>query len=476
MARLLAKALTCSGVTKGGDVCGRCEYCLGVQNGSLIDLVEIDAASNRGIDDIRDLREKVKLMPASGKKKIYIIDEVHMLTNEAFNALLKTLEEPPKHTVFILCTTEFHKVPETIKSRCQVFKFKRPARAEIVEKLKRIAQAESVMDQISEGEFERVATLASGAFRDAETIFQQLIEGGHGGSGSGLGGNYTAFVLGLKNNKSKKSLEIITGVFDDGIDLTVWTDGLLRYLRDVLYLKMNFSDDFFALSGEDLDDRKSVAGVVTSDWVVKAVEVFNQAQNDLKVYSIPQLALEVAVAKLVTGDPSTRVQAEKPNLPSRSGSSQPRQDTQLLGNNIEKIIGEQESGSAASQTRVALDMIENRWREVVSQVTRLNNSVGALVKSGKPMQLDDNAVVLEVAYKFHKERLESSANKRLVEKVLAEIFGDSLGLKCVVCQRVEVKKEGETGDLTDLNVRIPQDMVITGKTVVTDVFDGGLPL
>ena len=142
VARLLAKGLSCINLSKEGDVCGKCAFCLAVQNGNLIDLIEIDAASNRGIDDIRDLKEKVRLLPVEGKKKIYIIDEVHMLTNEAFNALLKTLEEPPKHAVFILCTTEFHKVPETIKSRCQVFKFKRPTRGQIVEKLKRIADLE----------------------------------------------------------------------------------------------------------------------------------------------------------------------------------------------------------------------------------------------------------------------------------------------------------------------------------------------
>ncbi len=520
MARLLAKAVNCTQLTKEGDVCGECEFCLGVQNGSLLDLVEIDAASNRGIDDIRDLREKVKLLPAQGKKKVYIIDEVHMLTNEAFNALLKTLEEPPKHAVFILCTTEFHKVPETIKSRCQVFKFRRPTKGQIVEKLKRIATTESAMEKIAEEEFDRVATLAGGAFRDAETILQQFIEGGRGGE-SGVGGTaggYGDFIVGLQNNNPKKSLQVICDNFDAGADLAVWTDGLLRYLRDALYLKMGFTDDFFALSDDELVQRKSVAQGVSQAWLVSAVEIFNQAQNDLKSYSIQQLALEVAVAKLTMGDNLGQVTNDRPVTPQKSDSNQPagdrkpfegskkgEQSTEQVGQdrtketkdvqNVKKVESKEvpvmEEASATEdkgspeiqqaqpktiQTCVALEIVENRWREVVSQVTKINNSVGALVKSGKPVQVEENSVVLEVSYKFHKERLESSANKKLVEKVLEEIFGDKLGFRCTVCQRIEVKKEGEVGDLTDLNIRIPQDMVITGKTVVTDVFDGGLPL
>src|SRR5688572_5377656 len=123
-ARILAKALNCKKVDKKGDPCGKCETCEAIKNGTYLDLIEIDAASNRGIDDIRELKNRIKLAPSVGTNKVYIVDEVHMLTSEAFNALLKTLEEPPKNTTFILCTTELHKVPDTIKSRCQVFKFK----------------------------------------------------------------------------------------------------------------------------------------------------------------------------------------------------------------------------------------------------------------------------------------------------------------------------------------------------------------
>ena len=526
MARLLAKGVMCPNLSKDGDVCGQCEFCLSVQNGSLIDLIEIDAASNRGIDDIRDLREKVKLMPAQSKKKVYIIDEVHMLTNEAFNALLKTLEEPPKHAVFILCTTELHKVPETIKSRCQVFKFARPPKAQIVERLRYIAQAESVLDQVAQEEFERVAVMAGGAFRDAETLLQQFIEGGHGSTrGVESSAGYAEFIAWLWQGEAKSAFTLINQKFDDGSDIMVWTDGLLRYLRDVLYLAMGFSDDFFSLSDEDLADRKKLSLQLSKDWLVLAIEQFNQAQNDLKSYSIPQLALELAVTKLTRSGGLKDADAGSENLPSdgvnspgiknnpgsKSGSVEKAKDERIQ-ESAEKNVPvkedgksktikskedkEQTAGKALEENKelihgdggeqvpeavkpleeIAFSKVAACWKEVIAGVNKINNSVGALVKAGRPAGVDGNAILLEVSYKFHKERLESTTNKKLVEKVLTEVFGCDVGFKCAVCQRAEVKKEGEVGDLTDLNIRVPQDMVITGTTVVTDVFDGGLPI
>ena len=302
IARLLAKGLNCSHLTKEGDVCGKCEFCLAVENGNLVDLLEIDAASNRGIDDIRDLKEKIRLLPAEGKKKIYIIDEVHMLTNEAFNALLKTLEEPPKHAVFILCTTEFHKVPETIRSRCQVFRFKRPTRPQIVQKLKRIADAELGVEQLALAELEKIAVMAGGAFRDAETVLQQLIEAGMGGGKFDPADSIYRFLTNLAEGNALGALETLNTTFDDGVDQAVWTDGLIRYLRDLLYVKMGFSDAYFSQGAEALAERKTLAGCVTSSWLVKALEIFNQTLNDLKIYSIPQIALEIAVVKLLNGN------------------------------------------------------------------------------------------------------------------------------------------------------------------------------
>lgn len=484
MARLLAKALSCLHLSKNGDVCGKCEFCLSIQKGSLLDLVEIDAASNRGIDDIRDLRDKVKLLPAGGKKKIYIIDEVHMLTNEAFNALLKTLEEPPKHAVFILCTTEFHKVPETIKSRCQVFKFKRASKVQLVERLRKIADAEAGVEKIALKELERVAIMAGGAFRDAETILQQMIEGGV--TEPGATGNYMEFVSALSDNDGQTALKLVDKIVDEGNDLTVWIDGLSRFLRDVLHFKMGFPVEYFNLDDESLADRKKIACTASIDWLIKTVEVFNQAGNDLKTYSIPQLALEIAVIKLIDGEEERRTDLpqEDDGGGNQGDNKKDRSAVPAKGGHILPSSGVANDGKEnieddslpVSQAMPLKEIAEGKWKEVVMEVMKINNSISALLKSGKPMGVEANFIVLEVSYKFHKERLESSINRKIVEKVLEDVFGKKMSVKCMVCQKERQNKEGETGDLTDLNVRIPQRVDINSKTSVIEVFDGGLPL
>ncbi|MBU0649905.1 DNA polymerase III subunit gamma/tau, partial [Patescibacteria group bacterium] len=402
MARLLAKGLTCEQVDQAGDVCGECVFCLGVQHGNLLDLTEIDAASNRGIDDIRDLREKVKLLPASAKKKVYIIDEVHMLTTEAFNALLKTLEEPPKHAVFILCTTEAHKVPDTIKSRCQIYKFRRPAKSQIIDKLKRIAETESAAVKLEDAEFERVAILAGGAFRDAENLLQQLIEGGQGNTSHAIGAGYAQFLRGLWEGRAADSLAVITSAFEAGAELAVWTDELLRYLRDILYLQMGFSADYFALNEDELLNRQEIARLVSKDWTVLAIELFNQAQNELKSYAIPQLALEVVIVKLTAG----REPVENSPQPTGPKKDIPAVTPPASGQETSRLDNESKPATQKeSKAKVSLEAVEQLWQKVVSQVIKMNNSIGALVKSGKPVQVTEDVILLEVAYKFHKERL-----------------------------------------------------------------------
>ena len=165
-ARLIAKALNCENFQ--GDVCGECDACLSIKAGNYVDVIEIDGASNRGIDDARDLREGLKFSPLKGKNKIYIIDEVHMLTTPAFNALLKSIEEPPEFVYFILCTTEVEKIPETIRSRCQLFNFKRPSSEQILQKLKKISEKEGI--NMTDEELHGIANYANGGFRDAETL------------------------------------------------------------------------------------------------------------------------------------------------------------------------------------------------------------------------------------------------------------------------------------------------------------------
>jgi DNA polymerase-3 subunit gamma/tau len=276
-ARILAKALNCKKPLVNGDPCDRCDNCAAIKSGNFMDLIEIDAASNRGIDDIRDLKDKIRLSPSIGKRKVYIIDEVHMLTNEAFNALLKTLEEPPAHVNFILCTTEAHKVPDTIKSRCQVFKFKRATVSQLVEKLTKIVKNEDA--DISKEVLKKIAQSSLGGFRDAETLLQQVIEGNlNVDSLSNLGSkqNYIDFVDYLIVKDAGSAFRTINKIFDEGIDLYVWTGELLKYLRDLLFISVSADEGMVDTTDELYEPYEETVRGNKILGNIKDIRVFNE--------------------------------------------------------------------------------------------------------------------------------------------------------------------------------------------------------
>jgi DNA polymerase-3 subunit gamma/tau len=251
-ARLLAKAVNCANRDAGSaEPCNRCESCLSVLNGSALDLIEIDAASNRGIDEIRDLREKVHLAPALGNRKVYIIDEAHMLTSEAFNALLKTLEEPPDHVIFILCTTEAQKVPLTVLGRCQQFVFRRFNEDEIAGRLRGIAQAESI--DAEEGVFQLIARVAQGSMRDAVGLLDQLVPLA---GGSRVTVELARELLGIADPRlitelfttvmaarPADALRLLGQVYEGGVELRQLVRALLERCRDELVGAIERRDD-----------------------------------------------------------------------------------------------------------------------------------------------------------------------------------------------------------------------------------------
>ena len=233
-ARLIAKGVNC--LNFKDDVCGECENCIAIKNGGFVDVIEIDGASNRGIEEARSLRDSLKFAPLKGKKKVYIIDEVHMLTNEAFNALLKAIEEPPAYVLFILCTTEVHKIPETIKSRCQLFILKRPSNDQIIQKLKKIVNSEGL--SVNDETLSELAIQANGGFRDAETMLTQ-IQGNPNLTlnvdstdskieflEKSLGGDYSSLI------------EHIGNLEKNGVNIVNWLASYLSLVRNVLHQKL----------------------------------------------------------------------------------------------------------------------------------------------------------------------------------------------------------------------------------------------
>jgi len=311
IARLFAKAINCENRKEGQfEPCEKCSSCLEIISGKSIDLIEIDAASHTGVDDVRDLIDGIKFTPIKSKYKIFIIDECHQLSKPAFNALLKTLEEPPSHAIFILATTELHKVLPTILSRCQKFDFKRLQVSEIIKKLEFIAKKENV--KFDDSAFSLIALNSRGSFRDAESLLDECISFA---SGSGeiktedikelLGiveiteiSKFIDFVL---EQKTKEAINFLNSLIENGVDLQEFAKTLVFYSRQQLLLKI--SPDFLNLqnsgiSQQELDKMKLQTEGLTQKDLQNMLELFIDAENKIKYSAIPQLPLELAVVTL----------------------------------------------------------------------------------------------------------------------------------------------------------------------------------
>jgi DNA polymerase-3 subunit gamma/tau len=306
IARILAKTINCENL-KNGNPCEKCSACEIINSGKSLDIIEIDAASNTGVDNIRELRETVSLANASLKYKVYIIDEVHMLSTGAFNALLKTLEEPPAHVVFILATTEIHKVPQTIISRCQRFDFARLPIQNIIEKLTLIAKAEKV--KIDQEALEMIAISAEGGMRDAESLLGQIISLEDKNITIkevedilGTADKKTAETVAemIFNKDSSGAIAKINELLENGYDLEIFNKSFVNYLRQLMIIKVdpNLKKYFSAeATGEHLDKMIELSKKAELAQIISAINIFLEAQNKISTFILPQLPLEIAIIK-----------------------------------------------------------------------------------------------------------------------------------------------------------------------------------
>ncbi len=309
-ARIIAKLANCQTRAKDkeffkfGEPCNNCATCKEIDNGMSLDVIEIDAASNRGIDEIRELREGIRLSPSSYKYKVFIIDEVHQLTKEAFNALLKTLEEPPKHAILILATTEFEKVPATISSRTQRFHFKKVSIKEIVEKLKTICEAEKI--KYSPDALEIIASAAEGSFRDAESLLDQIknmqseitveaVESTVGKAGLLKIAELAEFLI--KNNL-EKSLEYLNKINEEGFNVVQFNKDLIHYFRRVLALKFspNLENEYKKiLTEQEVEKIKEHSAKINADKTINLVKSLIRAYTEMRYSPFATIPMEVAI-------------------------------------------------------------------------------------------------------------------------------------------------------------------------------------
>ncbi|MCD6500738.1 DNA polymerase III subunit gamma/tau [bacterium] len=311
LARLLAKAVNCKNRKEGeAEPCNQCDSCAEINQGNAIDLIEIDAASNRGIDEIRDLREGIRFVPTKSKYKVFIIDESHQLTREAANALLKTLEEPPSHAIFVLATTEAHKMIPTIVSRCQRFDFRRLKVSEIIDRLETILKKEKI--NFEKEALNLIALSATGSIRDAESLLDEVVS--FSGKDREVRKEIVEKLLGiadkavifkflnfLNQKKAKEAVEFLNEIIFKGIDLKEFTKSLIQYLREILLLKIDsqFQNPlFFGLSQEEKEEVKNLAKSFSDMELQQILEKFMEAENKMKFSSIPQLPLELAIVEI----------------------------------------------------------------------------------------------------------------------------------------------------------------------------------
>ena len=520
MARIVAKAVNCDvyslrttdyskkknsnrqkavdGRLTFGEPCNKCNSCLAILDGSHLDLIEIDAASNRGIEEIRDLREKVKLAPVSGRFKVYIIDEAHMLTPEAFNAFLKTLEEPPAHAIFILCTTNPAKLPLTIISRLQRFNFSRATDADLVEIIKKIAKNESV--KISDAAISAIAKASDGSYRDAVSILDQLAvfkkeikeeDILNLAVISGWNQLYD-FVENLARKRVKEAVLTIEEISQTGADVSLFTREVILFLEKLLFLKIGISPTGFDLDDSQFDKLKNLAGAFTSSDLQNLMKLFLVAEGEMKSYPLPQISLVLAVCKYWGSDgqvskgnqylESKKDTTENDILPARRGTGLPRagsddvfssassptmEDRGIRGfkNKLPEVPAPKETKDAKTKVRSqksvkSLRTFEKHWQEFLDKVKPLNAHVVALLRSTRPRDFDGVNLTLEVFYRFHKEKLEEPKIMTMLGEILEKVVGKPINLKFVLADRKTSKPAAvAASNVIDINEYELEDVV-----------------
>ncbi len=305
-AKILAKAVNCIN-SDNGNPCNECEICKGIDSGAILDIIEIDAASNNGVDNIRDLREEANFTPANAKYRVYIIDEVHMLSIGAFNALLKTLEEPPAHVIFILATTEVHKLPSTILSRCQRFDFKRIPPESIAERLKEVAEKENL--QISDDGAMHIARIADGAMRDALSLldrcssYEGVIDSAAVASSAGLAGREHIFELCncIIEKDAAKALEVVNKLYNDSCDMERLITELTSHFRNLMVSKAvkNFEDMIICSQGE-IEIIRQQSARTTLATIMSCIDILTASASTMKQGANRRTSAELCIIRLCT--------------------------------------------------------------------------------------------------------------------------------------------------------------------------------
>jgi len=434
-ARILAKALNCkSGPTI--NPCSECPSCMEISASRSLDVIEIDGASNRGIDEIRVLRENVKFAPTSGKFKVYIIDEVHMLTQEAFNALLKTLEEPPEFVKFIFATTQPHKVIPTILSRCQRFDFRRISAMEITAQLEHIVSLEKI--EVDKEVLFAIAKSSDGSLRDAESVLDQLISF----SQQKISLKDIVSVLGLVEQEAlfeitdkiiqkdaKAVLGLLNNLIDSGKDISVFLPSLIEHFRNLMIAKVTRGDsELIDLPQEICERLLRQSEVLGLEEIFSAFNILVNTQEMSKRLESLRIPLEISLVRLAHDKKGSYSQDTK-HPPIK-----------------EQPVQEKTSPVVDSPPQVvSLDNIKDAWQNIIDNVGRIKMSAATYLNEGKPLKMQGNILTVSFPknYSLHRESLEKKDNKTIIEKSISELFNTDLRVNFILSAQNLEKEDKE---------------------------------
>jgi len=493
VARILAKALNCErGST--GTPCGTCSNCLEIAQGTSVDVMEIDGASNTSVDDVREIRENVKFAAFRGKYRVYIIDEVHMLSNSAFNALLKTLEEPPPHVVFIFATTEIHKIPATILSRCQHYNFRRIARTEIVERLRHVAEQDQIV--IEERSLMALARASEGSMRDGLSLLDQAVAFGgktivHTDLEALLGAVpqelVRAMIQAITAQESAAALHVLAQLLDQGHDLRAYCAEVVEYLRNMLVVSVVPSPQewqgLIEASAEDLTQMASDARSFSPELLQELLAIFTQAEDSLRLSAHPRFVLETAAVRATrllrradekpgqtvqqtqpirpsqptpgrTGQPvspqrppQSTAPAPATSIPSRSpvtGNTEPPRGPSTSPTNVRSPDNAGEVKVASQATGSGRVAVTLNWEQVQEEVANTSSRIAAFLERGRFVSVDGHVVTIGFAKQEMAARgmIENPDNMAVLTSICERLSGQTVRLR--IAELTESDPSGPT--------------------------------
>ena len=494
-ARIISKALNCP-KTKDGVPCNSCNICQEITDGRNLDVLEIDGASNRGIEEIRNLREQIKYAPMNAPYKIFIIDEVHMLTNQAFNALLRTLEEPPSHGKFILATTDIHKVPSTIISRCQRFDFNRITEKAISERLSLILQEESI--SADEESLSAISRKADGSMRDALSLMDQVIAF----AGESIKIEAVSSVIGLipidvyfdysssiLEKDSEKMLRVLQIIRTTGLPLEDVAHGLIQHFRNLIVASINGGRELLELN----DDHKKRYSENAKLWdgkdLLRISNLLNELEYSLKRVTHPAIRFEMAamkclemdtsisIAELLDGQEPKKIKKKfepiKQNIEENQLSPALNQEVlieQKEEEDPDKITQNQPLKKVPAQNaKITLEEIEKTWSRFIGKINQDRPSIGTILSNSNPYELNGSLLVIKIYNlpKFSIGNLER--NNQVIEEFIENHYGVPLKLKAIISDEAEPENNDEIIEEPVSSEKTNGDEVITR---VLEIFDG----